>query len=46
MVSRIIEITFTLILVYLILDNAKGFSSSVSAISGAYNSAVKTLQAR
>lgn len=46
MVSRIIEITFTLVLVYLILDNAKGFSSAVSSISSAYNSAVKNLQAR
>ncbi len=46
MVSRIIEITFTLILVYLILNNANGFSSSVSAVSSAYNSAVKSLQGR
>lgn len=46
MVSRVLEITFTLVLVYLILANAHGFSSSVSSISQAYNSAVKTLQAR
>ncbi len=46
MVGRVLEISFVLILLYLVLTRASGFSSSVTAISGAYVSAVKALQGR
>lgn len=46
MVSRVLEITFSLILVYLILSKASGFSSAVSSISSGYVSSVKALQGR
>ena len=42
--SRWMEITFVLIVIYLVLRNSSGFSSTVRAVSGAYNSAVRTLQ--
>lgn len=45
-VERLLEITFTLILVYLILTQAKGFSSSVRSLSSAYTEGVKALQGR
>lgn len=44
--SRWLEITFVLILAYLILRNAIGFSSAVGALSKAYTSAVVALQGR
>jgi len=46
MIQRVIEITFTLILVYLILANAFGFSSVVSSIGNVYVQSVKALQGR
>ncbi len=46
MIDRILEITFTLVLIYLVLSRAEGFSTSLGAISGAYTSSVKTLQGR
>ncbi len=46
MVQRILEITVTLILVYLVLSRAEGFSTAIGAISGAYTSSVKALQGR
>lgn len=46
MVERWIEITFTLILVYLILTRASGFSQVVREIGSAYTGAVKALQGR
>lgn len=45
-VSKILEITFVLVLVFLVITNANGFSSAVRAIGGVYSSAVKTLQGR
>lgn len=45
-VNRWIEITFVLILAFLILRNALGFSSGVSAIGKVYVDAVKALQGR
>lgn len=45
-VDRLLEITFTLILVYLVLSNAGQFSSVVNSLSTAYTSGVKVLQAR
>jgi hypothetical protein len=44
--SRILEITFVAIVLYLVLSNAKGFSSALSSLSNAYTSGVKTLQGR
>jgi hypothetical protein len=46
MVSRILEISFTLILVYLVLANAYGFSSAVESVGSVYVSSVKALQGR
>lgn len=45
-VDRIIEGTFTAVLVYLVVRNAGGFSQVVGAISRGYSSAVRTLQGR
>ena len=44
--GRILEITFILILVYLVLSRALGFSSAVSSIGKVYVSSVKALQGR
>lgn len=45
-VTQILEITFTLILLYLVLSNASAFSSITTSIGNVYTSAVKTLQGR
>lgn len=45
-VSRWLEITFMLILVYLILSRALGFSLAVGAIGKTYTDAVRALQGR
>lgn len=41
-----LEITFVLILVYLVLTRARGFSAAIRAISGGYAESVKALQGR
>ena len=41
---RIIEITVVLVLVFLVVTNARGFNTAASAISGVYTGAVKALQ--
>lgn len=46
MLSRVIEATVVLIVLYLVLANATGFSSAVRSLGGAYVGAVKTLQGR
>lgn len=46
MISRWLEITFVLIVLYLVLSRAFGFSSAVKAIGGVYVDAVKALQGR
>lgn len=46
MIGRILEGTATLVLVYLILTNAQGFSTAASAAGKTYVDAVKTLQGR
>lgn len=46
MIDRVLEITFTLILIYLVLSRAEGFSTSIGAISGAYTESVRALQGR
>ena len=44
--DKILEITFTLILVYLVLSRSQGFSAAVRSIGGVYTDAVKALQGR
>lgn len=46
MIGKVLEITFVLVLVYLVVSNASGFSQVVNAIGGTYASSVKALQAR
>lgn len=45
-ISQVLEITATLIILYLVLTNANHFASVVSAISQGYTSSVKALQGR
>jgi hypothetical protein len=45
-IFKIIEATVVLVLVYLVVANAGGFSVVVSSISKAYAGSVKTLQGR
>lgn len=45
-VSRILEISFVLILVYLVVTNFVGFGAATSAVGGLYTSSVRTLQGR
>jgi hypothetical protein len=45
-VKQWIEITFVLILVYLILSHGTAFTGSINAISSAYIGAGKMLQGR
>ena len=44
--EHVIEVTFTLIVVYLVLANAFGFSSAVTSIGNVYVQSVKALQGR
>lgn len=44
--ERMFEVSFTLILVYLILNNAVGFSSVISSAGAVYVNSVKALQGR
>jgi len=46
MLGRWLEITFVLILVYLVLSRATGFSNAVRSIGGVYVASVKALQGR
>jgi len=46
MVGRIVEGTITLIVVYLVLQNASGFSAAAQAVGSGYVGAVKALQGR
>lgn len=43
MVSRIIEGTFTIVIIGLVLANADTFSTAIRAVSSVYTEAVKTL---
>ena len=45
-VGRWLEITFVLIILYLVLSRAFGFSTVVKSIGGVYVNAVKALQGR
>jgi hypothetical protein len=44
--SRILEITFVLIVLYLILTNAAAFGTATSAAGATYTQAVRALQGR
>jgi hypothetical protein len=44
--GTILEVTLTLILVYLILSRADGFSTAMRSLGGVYIGAVKALQGR
>ncbi len=46
MVRQLLEITFMLILVYLIVSNAEGFSAATKAVGKVYADSVKALQGR
>lgn len=46
MINRILEITFVLVMAYLVIANAGNFSKAIGAIGGVYIGAVKTLQGR
>ena len=46
MVSRVLEITFVLVLAYLVIANANNFAIAIQSIGAVYAGAVKTLQGR
>lgn len=46
MVGKVLEITFVLIIAYLVLANAQNFSIAAQTVGGVYEGAVKTLQGR
>lgn len=46
MINRILEITFVLVLAYLVIANASNFSKAITALGSVYVGAVKTLQGR
>lgn len=46
MVNRVLEITFVLVILYLVLNNYQGFGSVVRSVGSVYSSSVKTLQGR
>lgn len=45
-VGRILEISFILIFVYLVVTNFVGFSSATSAVGNLYTGSVRALQGR
>lgn len=44
--NHVVEVTFTLVLVYLILANSVGFSSVITSAGSVYVNSVKALQGR
>lgn len=44
--ASILELTFVLVMVYLVLSNAAGFAQVTNALGSVYASSVKSLQAR
>lgn len=46
MIRRWLEITFVLIVLFLVLSRARAFSSGIRAIGSVYVSAVQALQGR
>jgi len=45
-VGRVLEITFILVLMYLVLTNGSAFSQVTQSIGSVYTSSVRTLQGR
>ncbi len=45
-VDKWLEITFVVLIVYLVLINARGFSAAASSLGRVYVDAVKALQGR
>jgi hypothetical protein len=45
-VNRILEITFVLVLAFLVIANAGNFSIAMQSLGAVYVAAVKTLQGR
>jgi hypothetical protein len=46
MIGKVLEITFVLVVAYLILANAQSFSIAAQTVGQVYEGAVKTLQGR
>lgn len=46
MVGRVIEGTITLIIIYLLVTNADGFSNIIKNVGSVYGASVKALQGR
>lgn len=44
--DQVVEVTVLLIVLYLVLSRAQGFSSMVRSMASAYTSSVKALQGR
>jgi len=44
--SKLLEITFTLVLVFLIVRNASAFSRAIGSLGGAYVNLIKAFQGR
>lgn len=44
MVGRVIEVTFLMVMSFLVLRNATGFSLAINSLANAYSTAVRTLQ--
>lgn len=45
-VSRLLEITFLLIVLYIVVANARAFSTIVSTLGATYTSSVRALQGK
>lgn len=46
MISKVLEITFVLIMTYLVIANAAHFSMAIQALGAVYGNSVKVLQGR
>lgn len=44
--SKVIEFTFYLIILYLVVINYRGFAQVISSLASAYTSGVRSLQGR
>lgn len=45
-VNRVVEITFVLVALFLVLSNAGAFGTVVTSIGNVYSSSVRTLQGK
>ena len=45
-IGQILELTGTLIILYLVLTNSTGFAKIISSVTGGYTASVKALQGR